>query len=178
MFYNFLSPKKTFEDAISNNNISDAWIVALLTGVIFGVSAWLFSGETYPAIGVTILMVLQWFILAGIIYIFEFMMKNKKKRIADKSFGEIASATGKLWELVLVISIVLLASIVIGNNLISTIIVIIITILGLLFLYNLFVLIKVVLEAKNLRTLVSIVLVIILHSLITQLFLIILGIIM
>lgn len=175
MFYNFLNPRKAFEESLSNENLSDAWIIALLTGVMFGISAWLFSGETYPAIGVTILMILQWIILAGIIYIFEFMMKNKKKRIADKSFSEIASATGKIWELVLVISIVLIASIVIGQALLSTIILVLITVLGILFLYNLFILLKVVLEAKNLRAFVSLILVIIIHTLLTQVTLIILG---
>lgn len=178
MFYNFLSPKKAFENALLSDNMSDAWIVALLTGVLFGIAAWLFSGETFPAIGVTILMIAQWFILAGVIYVFEFMMKNKKKRIADKSFIEIASATGKLWELVLVIAIVLIASIVIGNEILSMIILAIITILGLLFLYNLFILLKITMEAKNLRALVSLILVIIVHGLLTQIVLLTLGIIL
>ncbi|NMA44338.1 MAG: hypothetical protein GX950_00805 [Candidatus Diapherotrites archaeon] len=178
MFYNFLKPRKAFEEALANENLSDAWIIALLTGVMFGISAWLFSGETYPAIGMTILMILQWVILAGIIYVFEFMMKNKKKRIAERSFGEIISATGKLWELVLILSILLIASIVIKHELISITIWILLTIIGILFLYNLFILLKVVLDAKNLRTFVSLILVLIIHTLLTQFVLMIMGIIL
>ena len=176
MFYNFLKPRKAFEEALANENLSDAWIIALLTGVMFGISAWLFSGETYPAIGMTILMILQWVILAGIIYVFEFMMKIKRKNSRKKFWRNHFCNRKTMGTCVNTFNIINCKhcnktrinfnnNLDIINNHWNTL------------LYNLFILLKVVLT-KNLRTFVSLILVLIIHTLLTQFVLMIMGIIL
>lgn len=176
MFYNFLKPKKVFEEAINSDDYSGAVLIAIVSAAILFVAAFLFSNDLYASFFTGLTLLIQWYVLTAILYSFEFMVKNKRKRIAEKTFREIATGTGKLWTIPLILMVLVLATIVLNNEVISLLLVLALSVLGILYLYNLYVLIKVTLQSSTKRTIAAFILVLVLHNLIVLTTLIVLGI--
>lgn len=177
MFYNFLKPKQAFEEALETDDYSGAVLLAFVSAAILMVAAFLYSGDLYASFFTGLSLLIQWYVLTVIIYAFEFMVKNRRRRIADRTFREIATGTGKLWTLPLIIMVLILAMVILSNELLVILLTIALSIIGLLYLYNLYVLIKVALQATTKRAIAAWILAIILHNLILLTTLVVLGII-
>lgn len=166
MFYNFLKPAKTFESALNNEDYSGSITIAIVTAVIFALASFFYNNSIYSSVFVLLSFVIQWFVLTALLYIFEFVVKNKKKQIADRTFREIATGTGKLWTIPLIISVALMAIVVLNNEVVTLLAILTISVLGLLYLFNLYSLVRITLQAKTKRAIISWILLIILHNLI------------
>jgi len=176
MFYNFLKPAKVFEEALDSRDTSDAWLVAIVTAAVFAVAVFIVTADLISAAGAIISMMIQFYILVSIIYVLEFMMKNKKKKLIGRSFNDILSATGKLWLIPLLMGILLMIIIAISNEIILLLVTLAMSLLALFFIHNLYVLIKVALQAKTKRAIPALIFTLILHAMITTLILGIIGI--
>ncbi len=177
MFYNFLKPKEVFEEAINTDDYSGAVLIAFVAAAILFVAAFLYSNDLYASFFTGLTLLIQWYVLTAILYSFEFMVKNKRRKITEKTFREIATGTGRLWTIPLILMVLVLATVILNNEVISLLVVLAFSVLSLLYLYNLYVLIKVTLQSTTKRTVVAWILAIILHSLIVLTILIVLGII-
>jgi hypothetical protein len=179
MFYNFLKPKTTFENSLNNEDYSGAVTIAVITAAIFGIASFFYSNSIISAVFVLISFVLQWYILTAILYFFEFAMKNRRKRINERTFKEVATASGKLWILPLLMSVATMAIIVLNNDVILLLGVLALAVLGLIYLFNLYVLVKVTLQAQTRkRAIVAFILLLVLHNLIMATTLGIIGLIL
>jgi len=147
----FWKPRKAFEDALDNPSAAGAFIIVLLTGVILGATQMLFLGNAFSAGTTVILNIVEWIVLAIVVWFFSFMFK-KHKKLSEIEFGQVLSVTGRLWVLVLAASILLLiGAIALAANLLLLVMlaVLLLVIVAILFLIALFVMVKLVFDADR-----------------------------
>jgi hypothetical protein len=165
------SPTKAFQNAISEENLGAAVATAVLAGILFGIAGFLITGNLVQFAVNFAVPIVQWIVISVIAWIFYFMFR--KKKLGELSLAQIASATGELWTLFVILGVIIAigayALTSFGNIGIilpvSLVLFGIITIIGLIFLVDWFIMVKTMLEAENKKAFVVWILMVITHGL-------------
>jgi len=167
-----LNPREVFEEAMDEPKMADALKTVLIAGLVFGIVGLILTQNVMALVAGVLATLVQWFVFSGVVWMFEFMLKKKKRSFKDRSFDEIATATGKLWILQLYFSFIALFSIVFiiinlpFNFIFFGLFVIAIIVLSLAFINASFTLIKTVLDAETLKAIIAWILMMVLNGLI------------
>ncbi|MEK6958536.1 MAG: hypothetical protein AABW59_00670 [archaeon] len=167
-----LNPKEVFEEVMDEPKMADALKIVLISGLVFGIVGLILTQNVMALVAALLATTVQWFVFSGVLWLFEFMFKKKKKSFRERSFDEIASAAGKLWTLQLYFAFVALFSIIFivihlpFNFIFFGLFVIAIIALFVAFVNASFTLVKVTLDADNSKAAVVWVLMMILNGLI------------
>lgn len=164
-------PTHAFETAISEENLGAAIGTAVAAGILFGIAGFLITGNAVQFAINFAVPIVQWIVISIIAWVFYFMFK--KKKLGELSLAQIASATGELWTLFVILGIVLAigayALTSFGNIGIilpvSVALFAIILIIGLIFMIDWFIMVKTMLEAENKKALAVWALMVIVHGL-------------
>jgi len=98
--------EEAYEKAMSNPSPMMGLIVVIVTGLVFGGALYLIAPLPQLFAIAIIANVIQWIVLSAVLWGLYVMFKEKK--MGDMGFAQIASATGKLWTLVLLLYVILL----------------------------------------------------------------------
>ncbi|MCX6801216.1 MAG: hypothetical protein NTZ73_03430 [Candidatus Diapherotrites archaeon] len=167
----FLRPTEAFENAIAEENLGAAVGTAIIAGLLFGIGGLILTGSALQFVINFATPIMQWIVLSLLVWIFYFMFK--KKKLGELSLAQIASATGVLWGLFVIAGIIATVGAFViaglGNTQIMVPIAIVlfalICIVGLVFLFDWFVLIKTILDAENKKAVIVWALLFIVHGL-------------
>ncbi|MFA5931603.1 MAG: hypothetical protein WC821_04825 [archaeon] len=107
MFNVLFSPTKSFEDAFHEPSMGSALITVLLSSVFISLAVFFMTSQLIPSAYFFVVNLVQWIVLSGIVWFFEFAHVRKRKKMTGTTFDQIASVVGKLWTINLVGSIFL-----------------------------------------------------------------------
>ena len=164
-------PTKAFQNAISEENLGAAIVTAIVAGTLFGIAGLLITGNAIQfAINFSV-PVIQWIVISVIAWAFYIMFR--KKKLGELSLAQIASATGELWTLFVILGVIIAIGTYaltsfgnIGIMLpISIALFAIIIIIGIIFMVDWFIMIKTMLEAENKKAFIVWILMVITHGL-------------
>jgi len=161
---------RAYESAIESPNIIIALILVIVGGGLLGYAGFFITNNVNLVLTNIGMNIVQWILLSLILWFFAFMFKGKKG--TELEFGEIASAVGRFWVLVIVMGIVLsVGALMISSltGLTGLILFAVLLIVGLVMIYSLYKLVKVVLQADRAKAIVVWVLLIIVFGLLSSL---------
>lgn len=107
MFSVLFSPTKSFEDSFREPSMGSALIVVLLSSLFLALAVFFMTNQLISSAYFFVINLVQWVVLSGIVWFFEFVQVRKRKRMTGTTFEQIASLVGKLWTINLVGSIFL-----------------------------------------------------------------------
>ena len=165
----FTKPKEAFGEAIESPNMAVALLTVIIAGVLIGIVSYALTSVPLAIIISVLIGIIQWLLMSVLLWGFGFMFSGKKKGSQEKSFMETASASGRLWILVVAAAALFnlaILSFMVGLVLLSAVFVILIFILFLMFIIASYALVKVVLDAERGRAIVAWLLLMVLAALI------------
>ncbi len=174
----FTQPTNTFRRTIDDPSIAKSFIIALIVAVIYFFASQLFSGNSISAGYIALFTVVQWFVLAVLLFAFEIMFTENKKHHIKANFSATISVIGQLWGIMLVAGIIMILGILAlwtTNIALIAIMAILLIIAGVLFVIHSFIAVRTILDTHNIRAFVAWILLLIVYSLVMALASIIAG---
>ncbi len=104
-------PTKSFEKSFLEQNKRKAIIVVALASLFLSLTIFLLTSSLIYSVFAFIINIINWFVLSGVLFFFEFVHTKKKNRKNESNFWKSASVVGTLWELNLFAYIVMLFSV-------------------------------------------------------------------
>jgi len=171
MSYNvFTKPTDAFKEAIERPNVLKGVVIVILAGILLSIMGYLATGLVSIAPIIILVNIIQWLVLAIVLWFFEFMLAPKKKGFKATGIGmrEILTMTGKQWLIILVAGIIFIIGLFgMSNRIVVMIMLIIIAVLIVIWFISLYKMVKVTLECTTGKAIVAWILLIILQSLLT-----------
>ncbi len=163
----FTNPTVALNRALKRNSILESLVTAIVAGILFGAAIFLQINNVL-VIGVNIIsMVVQWALICLLFWAFHIMFKEKKVR--ELKFGQVASAIGELWIIMIAIGVAWLAISFLVNPAtlgVAVIIFFLSLILTMMFFFYSYKLIKILVGQQKSRAIIAWLLVMILNALI------------
>ncbi len=159
----FTKPTERFKQSLEEPSPIKVAIIILITALILGGLAFLITSNIINAGLAFLFGIIQWFVLAIIFWVFEFMFTPKKKHMISSNFFGVAAALAELWilfTLALIFFILALA-----GGIIAAISGVIIFVLSLLFVVYSFILMKTILDTGKGRAFIAWILAMIVYTL-------------
>ncbi len=150
----FTQTKNAFEHAIEAPSIGIAFVIVLLTGVIWSAISLVLFNDILSASVLIFVNLAQWIILSVLLFAFEILFSGQKRHQIRADFRASLSVVGKLWIYALITAILFNIFAFTAGGIIGVIAGILIFIVSIMAIYASFIAIKVVLDASNARTLV------------------------
>ena len=104
-------PTSSFEKSFLEQNKRKAILVVALASLFLSLTVFLLTSSLIYSVFAFIINIVNWFVLSGVLFFFEFVHTKKKSRKSESNFWKSACVIGTLWELNLFAYLVMLLSV-------------------------------------------------------------------
>jgi hypothetical protein len=99
IFDTVFHPTSSFESAFSSGNNKKALLTVSLAGLFLSIGIFLLTSNIIYSVFAFFLNIINWVVLSGIVFFFEFVHARKKSKSSVNGFVKSSSAVGVLWEI-------------------------------------------------------------------------------
>lgn len=163
----FTRPKEAFKHAIEVPSLIIAFLIVFLTGLFWSAISFILLEDIFIAFTIILINLLQWVILAVLLFVFEILFSGQKRHQIRADFRASLSVVGKIWIYGLISAILFNIFAFTTGEILGTIIGILIFIVSAFAIYGSFIAVKVVLDSTNKRAIVTWILIVLTYFLLT-----------
>jgi hypothetical protein len=104
-------PTRAFEKSFFESNKRKSIFVVALASLFLSLTIFLLTSSLVYSVFAFMINIVNWFVLSGVLFFFEFVHTKKKGRKGENNFWKCACVIGNLWELNLFAYFVLFLSV-------------------------------------------------------------------
>lgn len=163
----FTKPTEAFKNAIEVPSIGIAFLIVFLTGLFWSAISFILLEDVFIASTIILINLLQWIILAILLFIFEILFSGQKRHQIRADFRASLSIVGRIWIYGLISAILFNIFAFTTGDILGTIIGILIFIVSAFAIYGSFIAVKVVLDSTTKRAIITWALLVLTYFLLT-----------